>query len=78
MMFAILNNLIALQFCSSPVSDGDINSISRCFMYYFTYGITSLIVVIVFFLFLKYILNPMEKSEDHIKRRILSDNWKNL
>jgi len=73
MLFAMTINIIA-QFCSPIVIDETLNKAGSDFSFYFTYGITFLIVAIVSFLTIKYLLQPDEKSPNHIKRRILSDD----
>lgn len=45
--------------------------------FYLVYIISGLIVLLVLIFTIKYLINPGEKSEDHIKRIILLDQKKN-
>lgn len=48
--------------------------VNKDFWFFLVYVVSILIVLLVLILTIKYLINPKEESENHIKRIILQDN----
>jgi len=51
--------------------------VNKDFWFYLVYVVSIITVLLVLILTIKYLINPKEESENHIKRIILQDNDKN-
>ena len=51
--------------------------VEKDFWFYFVYVASTLIVLVVIILTVKYLVNPKEESKNHIKRIILDDEGEN-
>lgn len=51
--------------------------VEKDFWFYFVYVASTLIVLVVIILTVKYLVNPKEESKNHIKRVILEDEGEN-
>ena len=51
--------------------------VEKDFWFYFVYVASTLIVLAVIILTVKYLINPKEESKNHIKRIILEDEGEN-
>lgn len=51
--------------------------VNKDFWFYLVYVVSILIVLLAVILTIKYLLNPKEESENHIKRIILQDEEEN-
>ncbi len=51
--------------------------VEKDFWFYFVYVASTLIVLVVIILTVKYLVNPKEESKNHIKRVILDDEGEN-
>lgn len=52
-------------------------SAEKNFWFYFVYTASTLVVLVVIILTIKYLINPKEESKNHIKRKILEDEGEN-
>lgn len=73
MILLTILKLLFIQSCSLPDTFGEPNTPANALIFYLVYGTSILIVVGVFLLFLWFTIKPREKSENHIKRKILLD-----
>lgn len=75
MLNLILNNITA--FSIIILQHENVQPVNKDFWFYFVYAASALIVLLVLILSIKYLVNPKEKSKNHIKRIILEDDEKN-
>lgn len=52
----------------------NMQNVEKHFWYYLVYAVSILVVIIVLILTIKYLVKPGEKSENHIKRKILRND----
>lgn len=52
----------------------NMQNVEKDFWFYLVYAISILVVIIVLILTIKYLVKPGEKSENHIKRKILRND----
>lgn len=75
MLSMILQNIFALIF--TLLQHEIMQPVDKDFWFYFIYAVSILIVLLVTIFTIKYLINPKEKSENHIKRIILNDGKEN-
>lgn len=75
MYILILKNISAS--ISILLQHQNMQPIDKDFWFYFIYALSILIVLFITILTIKYLINPKEKSENHIKRIILNDREEN-
>ena len=75
MFILILQNIFALILIL--LQHENIQPVDKDFWFYFIYAVSILIVLLITVLTIKYLINPKEKSENHIKRIILNDREEN-
>lgn len=52
----------------------NMQNVEKDFWFYLVYAVSILLVIIVLILTIKYLVKPGEKSENHIKRKILRND----
>lgn len=52
----------------------NMQNVQKDFWFFLVYAVSILIVIIVLILTIKYLVKPGEKSENHIKRKILRND----
>lgn len=52
----------------------NMQNVEKDFWFYFVYAFSIFVVIIVLILTIKYLIKPGEKSENHIKRKILRND----
>lgn len=52
----------------------NMQNVEKDFWFYLVYAVSILVVIIVLILTIKYLVKPGEKSENHIKRKILRND----
>ncbi len=52
----------------------NMQNVEKDFWFYLVYAVSILVVIIVLILTIKYLIQPGEKSENHIKRKILRND----
>lgn len=75
MLILILQNIFSLIFIL--LQHQSMPPVEKDFWFYFIYAVSILIVLLVTIFTIKYLINPKEKSENHIKRIILNDGKEN-
>ncbi len=75
MLTVILQNIFA--FVLLLLQHGEIQPVEKDIWYYMVYVVSILIVVLVTIYTIKYLINPKEKEEHHIKRIILNNGQEN-
>ena len=75
MFILILQNIFALILIL--LQHESMQPVDKDFWFYFIYAVSILIVLLITILTIKYLINPKEKSENHIKRIILNDREEN-
>ncbi|HMN22971.1 MAG TPA: hypothetical protein PKE38_00660 [Ignavibacteriaceae bacterium] len=75
MFILIFKNILAS--ISILLQHQNMQSVDKNFWFYFIYAVSILIVLLITILTIKYLINPKERSENHIKRIILNDREEN-
>ncbi|HRN26422.1 MAG: hypothetical protein IT276_07725 [Ignavibacteriaceae bacterium] len=75
MFILIFKNILAS--ISILLQHQNMQPVDKNFWFYFIYAVSILIVLLITILTIKYLINPKERSENHIKRIILNDREEN-
>lgn len=75
MLSLVIQNILSIALFI--LQHENMQPVKKDFWFYLVYGASALIVLLVIILTVKYLVNPKEESENHIKRIILQDEEEN-